>query len=163
VYSQGEGAVPSPVSGDGLIFTSSGFEKTTLRTVRIGGAGDVTATHVAWEERKGTPTQASPLYVNPFLYTITDAGIAHCLDAATGKIRYAERVGGNFSASPVYAEGRIYYLNEAGETTVLAAGPEFKVLAKNPLGEKCQASMAVARGRLYIRTEKTLWCIGTKS
>ncbi|MBL9128590.1 MAG: PQQ-binding-like beta-propeller repeat protein, partial [Verrucomicrobiales bacterium] len=98
VYSQGEGVTPSFAHGDGLIFTSSGFEKTTLRTVRTGGRGDVTATHVAWEQRKGTPTQPSLLYLAPYLYSITDGGIAHCFDGKTGELVYAERVGGNHSA-----------------------------------------------------------------
>jgi len=160
VYSQGEGVTPSPAFGDGLIFTSSGFEKTTLRTVRPGGKGDVTKTHVAWEQKKGAPTQPSLLYVKPNLYAISDGGIATCYNAESGDIVWQERVGGNFSASPVYADGRIYFLSEAGETTVIAAGPEFKVLAKNPLNEKCQASMAVSQGRLFMRTEKNLYCVG---
>ena len=46
--------------------------------------------------------------------------------------------------------------------TVIEAGPEFKVLAKNPLGEKTQASIAISEGRLFIRTEKNLFCIGVK-
>ncbi|HLF94269.1 MAG TPA: hypothetical protein VJB14_12470 [Planctomycetota bacterium] len=66
---------------------------------------------------------------------------------------------GGFSASPIFAEGRIYILSETGETTVRAAGPEFKVLSRNPLGEKCQESPAVSRGRILIRSEKSLFCI----
>jgi hypothetical protein len=50
-------------------------------------------------------------------------------------------------------------LSEAGETIVLAPGSEFKVLSRNPLGEKCQASPAVSRGRIFIRSDKTLFCI----
>jgi outer membrane protein assembly factor BamB len=146
--------------GDGLIFTSSGFEKTTLRTVRFGGKGDVTATHIAWEQRKGAPTQPSLLYAKPHLYTITDKGVAYCLNASNGEIVYEERVGGNFSASPVYADHRIYVLSEEGVTSVIEPGPAFKILARNPLNERCQASMAVSGGRLFIRTEKNLFCIG---
>lgn len=162
VYSQGEGVTPSFAMGDGLIFTSSGFEKTTLRTVKTGGKGDVLATHVAWEQRKGTPTQPSLLYVRPYLYTITDGGIAHSYKAENGEIVYAERVGGNHSASPVYAEGKIYFLSETGETTVIEAGPEFKIVSRNPLNEKCQASIAGSWGNLFIRTDKNLFCIGVR-
>ena len=161
VYSQGEGVTPSPAAGDGLVFTASGFEKTTLRTVRLGGSGDVTATHVAWEQRKGTPNQPSLLYVKPWLYSITDGGIAHCFDAATGEIVYAERVGGNFCTSPVYAADRIYYLAEDGVTTVVRAGRTFEKLATNPLdGARTQASLAVSDGKIYIRTQTDLWCVG---
>jgi len=52
--------------------------------------------------------------------------------------------------------------NNNGETTVIEAGPEFKVLAKNPLGEKLQASPAISQGQIFIRTEKNLFCIGAK-
>ena len=159
VYSQGEGVTPSPVAGNGLLFTSSGFEKSTLRAVRLGGRGDVTKTHVAWEERKGVPTQASLIYVKPYLYAITDGGIAHCYKGENGEIVWEERIGGNHCASPVYAEGKIYFLSEAGETTVIEAGPQFKEVARNRLEEKCQASIAVSAGRLFIRSEKNLFCI----
>jgi outer membrane protein assembly factor BamB len=104
----------------------------------------------------------SMLYLEPHLFAITDGGIATCLKAATGEIVWQERVGGNFSASPVTAEGRIYLVSDEGETTVIEAGPEFKVLARNPLGEKVQASPAVSQGQIFIRTEKHLFCIGAK-
>lgn len=158
-YSQGEGVTPSFAAGDGMVFTASGFEKTTLRTVRVGGRGDVTATHVAWEQRRGTPTQASLLYVSPHLYAITDGGIAHCYHGRTGDVVYSERVGGNHCASPVAAEGRIYFLSEEGETTVIRSGTTFEILSRNPLGERCQASMAVSDGSLLIRSERHLWCV----
>jgi len=160
VYSQGEGVTPSFAMGDGLIFTSSGFEKTTLRTVKTGGKGDVTTTHIAWEQRKGAPTQPSLLYVKPYLYTITDKGVAYCFKTDSGEIVYEERVGGNFCASPVYADGKIYVLSEEGVTTVIEAGPEFKIVSKNPVSERCQASIAASQGALFIRTEKHLYCIG---
>ena len=60
------------------------------------------------------------------------------------------------------AAGRIYILSETGETTVIAAGPEFRVLAKNAIGEKCQASFAFSQGAIFLRSEKNLFCIGRK-
>ena len=160
VYSQGEGVTPSFAFGNGLIFTSSGFEKTTLRTVRLGGRGDVTDSHIAWEQRKGTPTQPSLLFVRGRLYSVTDGGIVHCFDPGSGEIVYAERIGGNHSASPVYADGRIYFLSETGETAVIAEGPEFRILSRNTVEERCQASMAVSQGNIFIRSDKHLFCIG---
>jgi outer membrane protein assembly factor BamB len=161
-YAQGEGLVPSPVTGDGLVFAASGFEKTTLRAFRTGGSGDVTQTHIAWEQKKGVPTQPSLLYAKPYLYAITDGGVAACYKGDSGDIVWQERVGGNFSASPLYADGKIYFLSEAGETTVIEAGPTFKILSRNPLDEKCQASPAASQGNLFLRTEKNLFCIGSK-
>ena len=100
------------------------------------------------------------LYVKPHLFAVSDTGVATCIKAATGEIVWQERLGGNFSASPVFAEGHIYFISDAGETTIITAGSEFKLLAQNPLGEKVQASMAVSQGRLFIRSEKNLYCIG---
>ncbi len=156
VYCQGEGLVPSPVTGEGLIFAASGFEKTTLRAIR-GGTGEI-----VWEQKKGVPTQPSLLYVAPHLFAVTEGGVASCYKAATGEIVWQERIADKqgFSASPIAAAGRVYILSETGETTVIAAGPEFKVLARNPLKEKCQASPALSRGNFFLRTDKSLFCIG---
>jgi outer membrane protein assembly factor BamB len=161
VYCQGEGLVPSPVYGDGLIFAASGFEKTTLRGIRTGGKGDVTQTHIAWEQRKGVPTLSSLLYLKPYVYAISaDGGIATCYQGESGDIVWQERVGGNFCASPVYADAKIYFLSEQGETTIIEAGPEFKIIARNSIGEKCQASMAISQRQILIRSDKNLFCIG---
>jgi len=103
------------------------------------------------------------LYVKPHLFASTDGGVATCMNANTGELLWQERVGGNFAASPVSAAGRIYFVADSGETTVVEAGPEFKVLAKNPLGEKVQASPAVSQGQLFIRTDKSLFCIASAS
>jgi outer membrane protein assembly factor BamB len=161
VYCQGEGLVPSPVAGEQLAFTSSGFEKTTFRGIRLGGKGDVTATHIAWEQKKGVPTQASPIYVKPHVFVVNDAGIATCYNEDSGDIVWQERLGGSYSPSPVFADGRIYFLSEAGETVVIPAGSRFGILARNPLKEKCQASPAISQGRIYIRSDKHLFCIGS--
>ena len=159
VYCQGEGVTPSPVLAGQLVVASSGFEKTTLRGIRPGGRGDLTSSNIVWEQKKGVPTQSSLLYAKPNVYAVTDGGIATCYQPGDGAIVWQERVGGNYSASPVFADGRIYFLNEAGETTVIDAGPEFRIVARNPIGETCQASMAVSRQRLFIRSDKSLFCI----
>jgi len=91
---------------------------------------------------------------------VTDAGQATCLKAGTGEIVWQERLGGHFSASPVAAEGHIYFVSDEGETTIIEASSDFKVLARNPLGEKVQATPAIAQGQIIIRTEKHLFCIG---
>ena len=58
------------------------------------------------------------------------------------------------------ADGKLYVVNEDGVTTVLQAGPEFKVLATNELdGAYTLSSLAIAEGRIYLRTESHLYCI----
>jgi outer membrane protein assembly factor BamB len=161
-YSQGEGVVPSPVTDGTLLFTASGFEKSTIRALKLGGSGDVTKTHVAWEQKKGVPSQVSLILAGAELYAVTDQGVMTAYDPSTGEVLWQERLGEKqtFSPSPVRAMDRIYVLSEQGETFVVHPGRSFNLAARNPLGEKCQASPAVSEGRIYIRSDKHLWCLG---
>jgi outer membrane protein assembly factor BamB len=160
VYSQGEGVTPSPVVGDGLVYTSSGFEAPTLRAIRLDGKGDVTKTHIAWEQKNGVAALSSLLYVKPYLYSISRDNILHCLEATSGNIVWRQRLSGTYSASPVYADGRVYILSAEGVTLVLSPGAKYDEIARNDISETCYASMAVSQGNFYIRTARSLFCIG---
>ncbi|MFL2865988.1 MAG: PQQ-binding-like beta-propeller repeat protein [Pirellulaceae bacterium] len=160
VYSQGEGVTPSPVVGDGLVYTSSGFEAPTLRAIRLDGKGDVTKTHIAWEQKNGVAALSSLLYVKPYLYSISRDNILHCLEATSGNIVWRQRLSGTYSASPVYADGRVYILSSEGVTLVLSPGAKYDEIARNDISETCYASMAVSQGNFYIRTARSLFCIG---
>jgi outer membrane protein assembly factor BamB len=160
-YGEGYSVVPRPVFGNGLLYVSSGFDRPVLYAIDPANAkGDVTETNVRWTQAKGAPCTPSPLLVGNEVYMVSDAGIASCLNAATGEVYWSERLGGNFSASPVVAEGRIYFVNEAGITFVVKADKKFELLAKNDLEERSLASPAVDQGALFIRTETKLWRIG---
>ena len=67
-------------------------------------------------------------------------------------------------ASPVVADGRIYYVTRENGTIVLAAGKKFEVLAHNKLDDKSvfNCSPAVSKGRLFLRSDEYLYCIGSK-
>lgn len=160
VYSQGEGVTPSPVVGGGLIFTSSGFEEPTIRAIRPGGKGDVTKTHIVWEQKRGVPALSSFLYLAPHLYSITRDNILHCLEAETGDIVWQKRLEGTYSASPLLAEGRIYITSEEGLTTVFAPGSEYKELGQSRVSGVCKASIAVSGGKFFLRSSEYLYCIG---
>jgi len=156
----GEGVVPSVVIGEGLIFVTSGFGDSAIRAIRTGGKGDVTKTHIAWESKEDVSKIPSMLYVRPFLFFVTDTGVAKCLRASTGEEIWRKRLQGKHSASPIWADGRIYFLSEKGKTTVIPDTGEFKVLAENELEEKCIASPAVSRKQIFIRSENNIFCIG---
>jgi outer membrane protein assembly factor BamB len=157
----GEGKVPSVVVGDGLAFTSGGWGgKESIKAFKLGGRGELKETNLVWEQKRNMPKVPSMLYLKPYLYSITDGGIVQCLKGESGEEVWHQRLAGTYSASPVAAGGRIYFMNDQAETTVIEAGGEFKEVARNTLGEKTQASMAVSQGQIFVRTEKNLWCIG---
>lgn len=166
----GEAAVPSPVFGDGMVFVPSGFPTPigrepihpALRAFRLGGTGDVSKTNFVWEQTKSVAMIPSMAFVEHLLYSVKEDGVLQCLDAKDGSIVYRQRLEGTYSASPVYADGRIYFTSDDGNTTVVAPGREFKQLAYNELHEPTQASMAVSAGRLFLRTQDHLYCIGDK-
>ena len=160
-YEDGFSNVPRPVFGHGLVYIATGFQEPAVLAVRADGAGDVTNTHIAWSMTRGAPYTPSPLLVGDELYIINDLGIATCVDAKTGKLHWQQRVGGNHSASPIFADGRIYFLSEEGVATVIAPGKTFQKLATSELNGATLASMAVARGSIFIRSLTHLYRVGT--
>lgn len=149
--------VPRPLYGHGMVYVCSGFMRPVLLAIRPDGSGDVTDSHVVWEQPKSIPRNPSPILVGDRIYFAGDRGVAVCLDAHTGAEIWTERLGGNFSASPIYADGRIYFPGEQGETTVIAPGDTFQKLAVNQLDGRIQASPAVVDRSIILRTETHLY------
>lgn len=152
-------SVLRPVLADGLVVFCTGLGGPQLWAVRPDGAGDVTATHVAWRVTQGVPKTPSPVVVDGLLYMVSDEGVAACIEAATGKEVWRERIGGNYAASPVYADGRLYFCSQQGKTTVVRPGRTFEALATNTLDGGFMASPAVADGALFLRTRTHLYRI----
>jgi len=126
--------------------------------------GDISESHLVWKyEGSGGPDVPSPICDGEYLYLVDDRGMVTCLDPKTGTVVYGPQTTreGIVSASPIISEGRMYILNEQGITTVVATGPEFKVLATSELdGSYTLASPAVSGKQIFIRTETHLYCIG---
>lgn len=133
--------------------------------IKSGGQGDVTDSHVIWRSPKSSLVP-SPVYYEGRLYW--PGGTAQCLDAATGKEVDAGRLTGggtSFYASPLAADGKIYYVTRSAGTYVIQAGPEFKQLAFNKFDDdssRSNASPIAHDGCILLRTDKYLYCIGTK-
>jgi outer membrane protein assembly factor BamB len=157
---EGYSVIPRPVYEHGLVYISTGYNSPVLMAIRADGRGDVTDTHVVWTARRGAPNTPSPLVVGPYLYMVSDRGVASCLDARTGDQLWQRRIDGNYSSSPLAAQGRIYFQNEEGLTTVVAAEPEYRELARNQLGERTLASFGVIDNDLLIRGQDHLYRIG---
>ena len=161
-YDQGYSVVPRPVFAHGMIFISTGYDKPVVLAIRADGSGDVTDTHIAWKLDKFAPHNPSMVVVGDELYLVADNGVLSCVDAKTGSIHYQERCTGPISASILYADGRLYLQDEKGLGVVVKPSKTFQVLAKNDLAERSLASYAVVGDDLIIRTEKSLWRVGSK-
>jgi outer membrane protein assembly factor BamB len=104
---------------------------------------------------------ASPVVHDGLLYAASDQGILTVLDAATGELVYEERLnlGGAIYPSISLAGNRVYVSSDNGATVVLQPGREYKELARNKL-PSFRSSLVFEGKRVYVRTEKHLYCIG---
>jgi len=165
--------IPTPFAKHGLLYISSGFAREPLRplyAIRPGAAGDISLKdgqtsnqYIAWFDPQLGPLTPSPVVYGDYLYTLDDRGFLACHDARTGRQVYSrQRISADssgFTASPWAYNNRIFALSEDSDSFVIQAGPEFKLLGKNPLDEMVLATPAVARSSLIIRTQSKLYRI----
>lgn len=154
--------VTRPVYSHGLLYLATGFMKPELWAIRPGGSGDVTQSHVAWKVTRQAPQKPSVALVGDEVYMVSDNGILTCMDARTGTIHYSERLGGEFSASPLVAGNRLYLFDQDGNTSVVAAGKQFRVAAKSALGDGFMASPAVVGDALFLRSKTKLYRVDNR-
>jgi outer membrane protein assembly factor BamB len=152
--------VSTPAVGHGLVFSFGGSPSKRAMAVRLGGSGDVLATHVVWRNERSMPYVPSPVLAGDFLHVISDDGVYTCLDPTTGAVQYNGRKLGPVSSSPVVAAGRVYFFEDSGRCTVVENGAAFEVVAMNEIGEAVYTTPAFAAGSLFVRTESNLVRIG---
>ncbi len=152
--------VASMVDDGEMLFMAAGFPTHHVLAIRPDGSGDVTETHVAWHKTNVRCYVPSPVVVGNYLLVADDRGTANCFDTGTGKRYWQGRLGKHFSASLTTAGGLVYFLADDGVMKVVQPGPDLTVMAENPLGEDTYSSPAMANGRIYLRGEQSLYCIG---
>jgi len=152
--------VASPVVVGSRIYAPSRVSP-LLALTTTGGAHH--QPEVLWSMDRG-PDVPSPIVDQDHVYLLNDKGILWCLDADSGDVVWGpERISSAiYSASPILADGKLYATSEQGLTTVIQAGPQFKVLAENVIEEYTLASMAVANGQIFLRTAEHLYCLAEK-
>jgi outer membrane protein assembly factor BamB len=151
---------PSIVSHEGIVYVLGGRSSMTV-AVKAGGKGEVPE---LWRTRVGANV-TSPVVYEDHLYWVSDRNTtAYCLRLSDGEVVYQKRVDSQPYASSVIADGKIYVVTRRGGTIVLAAKPEFEKLANNKLTDPAQfnASPIISDGKLYLRSDANLYCIGNK-
>ncbi|MBI3945432.1 MAG: PQQ-binding-like beta-propeller repeat protein [Armatimonadetes bacterium] len=156
--------VPSPVPGDGMVYAVAARTGSPLFAIPEGRAGAIPWNDLAWVFDRDTPDVCTPLLYRGRLYVLADERRAiSCLDPRTGRRLWQGDLERRaiYRTSPTGADGKVYCISEAGDVTVLAAGDRFKVLSRFSMGERpVHASIAAAGGRLFVRTARSLHCIG---
>jgi outer membrane protein assembly factor BamB len=160
---EGSMATSTPVARDGVVYVmGSGTEGRATLAIRAGGRGDVAKTHLLWKQ-KAAGGVCSPVLYGDHLYWVN--GGAWCLRADTGRIVFQERLyeARQEYSSPVAADGKLFVFTRRNGAFVLGAAGKFERLAHNDLGDGSpfNSSPAVSDGRLLVRSDKYLYCIGT--
>ena len=123
---------------------------------------------------------SSPCLVGNRMYEVTGIGELGCVDADTGKILWRKKLGvEQRQSSPFFGDGKLYvafYIADAGakkegeeasggdgELFVIKPtdkGPE--ILSRTKLEGRCYGSPIAYNGKLYVQTDKKLYCFGKK-
>ena len=161
--------VASPLAADGMVFVASSYETQALLAIRLDGArGDITGTdHVVWSRRRSTPYVPSPLLNRDSLYFLRHyQGILSRVDAKTGKEPHPPtRLFGlrDIYASPVAAADRIYVTGRGGTTVVVSHEDTPRLLARNRLDDRFNASAVLVDGEILLRGERHLYSLADSS
>ena len=164
---------PTPVFGDGLFVIASGrAPERPIFVVRPGARGDLTLPEgstssdaIAWSRTGRGSYMPTPLIYKGQLYVLANNGVLDAYNLRTGAEIYRQRlpqVGNGFSASPIAADDKVYISSEDGDVIVIAAGPTFKHVATNSMGEPLMATPALSDGVMYVRSAASLFAIGNK-
>tara|TARA_R110002096_G_scaffold104771_15_gene230744 strand:- start:109 stop:1386 length:1278 start_codon:yes stop_codon:yes gene_type:complete len=151
----------SPMYSDGVVVAMGGYYGNSVG-VRVGGDGDVTASHRLWQEVRHNGGIGTGVIHEGHYYYHNSGGVVFCDNIQTGETVWKDRLplSGKSWGSLLLAGDKIYTLSQAGDTIVLNATPEgMEVLAENTLGEQTNSSLAPSQGAFFIRTHEALWCI----
>lgn len=160
-------AANSPISHHDVVFIVSG-RPSSLLAVRAGGRGEISETQLVRKIEGIGSSITTPVVYGDYVYSVDERGIAVCIEIATGKIRYKERLGSEgvtIYASVVAADDKLFVVSREQGIYVLAAGPEFRLLAHNSFASDTSvfnATPTVHNGQLLLRSNRFLYCLGQK-
>ena len=163
--------VPSPVAGGGVILACAP-KRDPIYAIKAGGTGALKDDGVAWvsrDVREVSSDVPTPAFYDGDFFVLSDVRkrLAR-VEAKTGKVKWDVATPGSakYEASPLVADGRVYTINFAGEVSIFNAGNGelVRTIAMDEAGkgEVVRASVVAAGGQLFIRTTRTLYCVGAR-
>jgi outer membrane protein assembly factor BamB len=159
---------PTVTPAGGMLYVSNGLSGAGVYAIRPGGSGDVTATHRVWMTKSGERDTPSPVVIGDTVLVMSlRPDLLSAYEAATGKNFWRIRVGGQSSSSPVSYGGLAFAVLESGETIVVDPKSEERIIARNRVnpapGEVFRASLTPSDGQIFLRSDRTLYCIGKRA
>jgi outer membrane protein assembly factor BamB len=145
---------PSPAFAEGIVYATNEY----ARLVALKPGNPVT---VVWEDDEYMPEVASPVISEGLLFIATSYGIIVCYDAKDGTKYWEDMLDYGFYSSPMVAEGKVYNIDMQGNVYIYEVSREMNRISEPKLGERCVSTPTFADGRIYLRGDTHLFCIGT--
>lgn len=154
-YAEGASTIPSGTVSDGVLYVPS--QGITALQPSLDGSSP----KQLWRSGQLRPATASPIVLNQRVFTLNDAGVLSCGDAADGKRLWQLRLKGKFSATPVAAGAFLYCVNDKGLLQVVdTTQPEGAVTSEMDLGQTILSTPSISHGSIFVRSDGKLWRLG---
>lgn len=161
----------SVVEQDGKAYVMGGRAGDAIG-IRLGGEGDVSATHTLWEKKLRSGIGTPVIFDDKMFWTST--GMAFCASCETGEALYKERLSskkeesgarrrptGDY-ASAIAVGDKVLLVTRTGTTHILKASEKYEELAVNSFSDDpgpFNATPAVSDSALFFRSDKKLYCV----
>ena len=160
----------SPIAGDGIVYALSGGPRGAAALAIKGGAKGDAKANLLWRQSAGSYVPSPVLVGGDKLAWVDDRGLFHCHSTRTGEELSRERLpgAGKCYASLTAVGDKLYAVSREKGTFVLRLsddGRKVEQLAHNEIASDdsdFNASPAVQDDRLFLRSNKRLYCVGAK-
>ncbi len=154
-YAEGASTIPSGTVSDGVLYVPS------QGITALQPSPDGSSPKQLWRSGQLRPATSSPIVLNQRVFTLNDAGVLSCGDAADGKRLWQLRLKGKFSATPVAAGVFLYCVNDKGLLQVVdTTQPEGAVTSEMDLGQTILSTPSISHGSIFVRSDGKLWRLG---
>ena len=144
---------PSLAYADGVVFSVNDYSK--LAALKIGSSPQL-----LWESDEYMSDIPSPVATSKYLFLPTSYGMMICYDAKTGEKYWEKDFATPTYASPMLADGNVFQMDKKGVMHIFKADKTYTLVNDSPLGEGSVCTPAFANGKIIIRGDKSLYCIG---
>ena len=154
-FTGGASTIPSFTVSDGMVYVPSGG------ITALEPSADGSAPKQLWKSGQLSPATASPVVLNKRVYTINNAGVLTCGDAANGNRLWQLRLKGPFCATPVASGNFLYCVNEKGVLQVVdTTAAEGAIVSELDFGKTVLGTPSIAHKSLYVRADGKIWKVG---
>ncbi len=144
---------PSIAAYSNMVFALN--EYASLVGIKIGDQPEK-----VWEDYGYLSDVPSPVATDKHLIVATSYGVIVCFANETGEMLWEAEFDNSIYASPMIAEGKVYLIDMQGVMHIFKPGDEYQHIVDCPLGEGSVCTPAFMDGRIYIRGDEHLYCIG---